>query len=139
MTKLIPILLLSLSLACDPAAESCDAPAPVDGDAPGAVRLAPPVELGPADDRIRLREQGPPMGLYVTTLGGDSIHRASFAKMVQACAEQVDPPLTVTLSWYQPDLASDARVVGLGYSMISPASLWECLADLMIANNAVAF
>ena len=129
MNKLPLIPLLIALASCDPPqAEHC----PV-----ADLALADPE--GFHSPSVILREQGPPQGLYLTAIGGDTIHRAEFTKLVAACAGQTDPPLTVTLSWYQPDLTSDARVVGLGYSMLSDEALWGCYVDAFKSNNPVAF
>ena len=123
-------LILALIITINTA---CDKPCPVVSD----LALADPDGFdAPA---ISLREQGPPQGLYITAIGDDTIHRAEFTKLVAACADQTDPPLTVTLSWYQPDLTSDARVVGLGYSMLSDEDLWGCYVGAFKSNNPVAF
>jgi len=125
--------------ACDPEADACEAPAPVDGDAPGALLMAPPVELDQGEDTIRLREQGPPQGLYLTTLNGKPIGRAGAKAIIDACAKQVDPPQTCSLSWYQPDTSKPERVLGVGCSMMAAYPLWKCYVDFMVANKAVAY
>lgn len=141
MHRLLPFILLSAlaAPACDPAADSCEAPAPVDGEAPGSIQLAPPAELDLAADSIAFREQGPPMGLIITQITGAPIKRAGFVSMIQACKKQADPPLTCSISWYQPDTSKQERVLGVGCSMMAGQSLWQCYVDYMTANNAVAY
>lgn len=127
------------TIACDPEADTCEAPDPIDGSADGSLQVAPPVQLEQDGDSISLREQGPPQGLYTSTLGGKPIYRKQFVAMINACQKQVDPPLTCTLSWYQPDPTKDERVLGIGCSMLAQSSLLDCWANIWLANNAVAF
>lgn len=132
MHKVLPLLFLcAITPACD-AAENIDLCA-----TPSTLELAPPD--GVTLPSITLREQGPPAGLYVTELGGEAFFRDEFVKVVQACSDQPNPKLTATLSWYQPDLTNDSMVLGLGVSMMAPASLHKCWATLFEANGAVAF
>ncbi len=137
---LLSVLLLStLTLAaCDDAAQSCESPAPVDGDAPGALRLVAPVELQGIEP-IAFREQGPPAGLYTSTMNGKPIHRAEAVAMINACAKQIDPPQTCSISWYQPDTSQPERVLGVGCSMMASYPLWKCYVDYMTGQKAIAY
>ncbi len=142
MRPFFTVLALAASLttlACDPASDSCESPDPIDGGAESSLSMAPPVGFDLAADAVQLREQGPPQGLYTSTLGGKPIYRKQFVAMINACQKQVDPPLTCTLSWYQPDPTKDERVLGFGCSMLAPTSLLDCWANIWLANNAVAF
>lgn len=138
--RLFTLLALAASvttIACDPEADACEAP--VVAAAAGPLAMAPPVAIDLEADAVQLREQGPPQGLYTSTLGGKPIYRKQFVAMINACQKQVDPPLTCTLSWYQPDPTKDERVLGIGCSMLAPTSLLDCWANIWLANNAVAF
>ncbi|MEK9899124.1 MAG: hypothetical protein VW516_00060 [Rhodospirillaceae bacterium] len=135
MFTLLALAAAAMTPACDPEADTCEAPI----DAAGSLHVVQPVQLEQDDDAISLREQGPPQGLYTSTLGGKPIYRKQFVAMINACQKQVDPPLTCTLSWYQPDVTKDERVLGIGCSMLAPTSLLGCWGDIWLANNAVAF
>jgi hypothetical protein len=142
MRHVFTLLALAAALttpACDPAADACESPAPVDGDAPGALPMVPPVELDQAEDTITLREQGPPQGLYITALNGKPIGRAGAKAIIDACAKQVDPPQTCSLSWYQPDTSQPTRVLGVGCSMMASYPLWKCYVDFMVSQKAAAY
>lgn len=140
MHRLPTLIILSAILsACDPAADSCDAPAPVDGEALGSIQLAPPAELDLAADAVAFREQGPAQGLVVTKLNGKAINRAAAKAMIDACAKQVDPPQTCSISWYQPDTSQPDRVLGVGCSMMASYPLWKCYVDYMVGQKAVAY
>lgn len=123
------LLLLSLLIS------ACDTPVGECADPPAGISLAEPAG---AEHTLTFRG-GPPQGLIATTIGGGAIYRGEFMKLVMACAEQADPQLTLTLSWYQPDLTSDQRVVGLGYSMMAPEALWSCYEQLFIEQGATPF
>lgn len=122
--------------ACDPAA---DTDAAVAADCPQAepISLATPVDV-PVDD-LAFREQGPPAGMYITAINGKTIVRKGFNALINACNTQPDPPLTCTLSYYQPDTSKDERVLGLGCSMMAPFKLWACYTDLWSSQGAVSF
>lgn len=133
---LLPTLLLTTltlaATACDPAEDGDVCPTPS-----AALEL-----VGPPDfdhETIRLREQGPPAGLYITTWDGGPIHRAEFVTAIKACNKQSDPPATLTLSWYQPDTSKQERVLGLGESVMADQKLWECYVAVFKAQNPVAF
>jgi hypothetical protein len=126
---LLTLAILSIA-ACDPpAAEQC----------PALADLALADPQGFEAPAISLREQGPPMGSYITQLGGDAITRDGFVKLIHACAEQVDPPLTCTLSWYQPDIAKNEWVMGLGCSALVPEALWSCYRQVFDQQGGVNF
>ncbi len=146
MTTMRPLFtLLALAaaslttIACDPEADTCEAPDPVDAAAEGSLQVAPPVQLEPDSDAISLREQGPPAGLYLSAWGGKPINRAVAKAIVDACKSQVDPPQTCTLSWYQPDTSDPTRVLGLGCSMIASWPLWDCYRKAFEAQKATPF
>lgn len=129
----LPLALsIVLAAACDPS-EDAHACAPVAG-----LSIVGPTGF-PADDAIAFREQGPPAGMYIQTIGGDTIRRAEFAKLIAACNDEHDPPALLTLSWYQPNLADPSRVLGLGESVIADEALWQCYVDAFEANNPVKF
>jgi hypothetical protein len=120
------LALTILSIACDAEpTEQCPA-------GPG-LSLSAPAGSAPS---IAFREQGPPEGLVVTELGGDAITRDGFVKLIMACAEQEDPPLTCTLSWYQPDVSNDERVMGLGCSTLATAKLLDCYEQVWLSQGA---
>lgn len=123
------LLLLSLLIS------ACDAPVGECSDLQGGISLAEPAG---AEHTLTFRG-GPPQGLIATMISGGAIHRGEFVKLVMACAEQTDPQLTLTLSWYQPDLTSDQRVVGLGYSMMAPEALWSCYEQVFVDQGATPF
>lgn len=97
------------------------------------LRVAEPFDVA----EINFRE-GPsdPEAMYIIKWAGSVIHRAEFSKAVQACAGQKDPPLTCTLSWYQPDSTKPERVLGLGCSMFADYSLFACYRDAWLENDA---
>lgn len=104
---------------------------------PPGVNLRP-VELVPGE--IRVREQGPPAGIYITSYNAAAIFRATFATIVLSPgAKAPNPAQTCTLSWYQPDLSKDEMVLGLGCSMLAPSKLWDNYRATFVANNGVQF
>lgn len=116
MNKLI--LAITILAACDTQQEATACPVVAD------LALADPAGFdAPA---ISLREQGPPLGIYITSMGGDSITRDGFVKLINACSGLEDPALTCSLSWYQPDTTQTARVMGLGCSAVVSEPLWSC-------------
>lgn len=140
MQHLLPIILLTtitVAPACDAPAESCEQPDPVDGTAPAALHMVGPAELDV--DALAFREQGPAQGLYLTKINGKAINRAAAKAMIDACAKQVDPPQTCSLSWYQPDTSQPERVLGVGCSMMASYPLWKCYVDFMVSQKAVAY
>lgn len=80
-------------------------------------------------------DPGEPEALYITQWGNNDIHRIQFSKAIMYCALQKDPPLTCTLSWYQPDSTKPERVLGLGCSMMADYNLWQCYQSAWIANG----
>lgn len=119
-------------------AEECPA---VDGSddtfvvAPRLTFAAP--EGAPPPAEYTLREQGPPENLVITSYGGAKILRSAFAKLVMSAQGQKDPPLTCTLSWYQPDTTKSERVLGLGCSMLAPGPLWDSYRQTFLDNGGV--
>lgn len=102
--------------------------------------LAPPPDApAPGEGAIDFREQGPPAALYITTVGGKPIHKAEFASLVNACWKVGDPPLTCTLSWYQPDVTvSTEFVLGLGCSEVASQAILDCYRTLFKNNGGKA-
>lgn len=134
--SLILLALSTITLGCDPAAESCDDAPAVDGLALGGLNMAPPAELDTDPAAIAFREQGPPQGLVLTKLNGKTINRAAAKSMIDACIKQVDPPQTCSISWYQPDTSQPERVLGVGCSMMASWPLFKCYFDYMTAQGA---
>lgn len=127
MSRFILALTILSTVACDAsAAEQCPA-------GPG-LSLSSPADASASP--IALREQGPPMGLVLTEVGGDAVTRDGFVKLIMSCAEQEDPPLTCTLSWYQPDVSKDERVLGLGCSTLATAKLLDCYEQVWLSQGA---
>lgn len=108
-------------------------------DQPVTVVALPLVEPEIAEDGVvSFRgDPGEPEGLYITKWGGNAIHRTQFVKAILACGVQSDPPLTCTLSWYQPDSSKPERVLGLGCSMMADFNLWQCYQSAWIANGGM--
>ena len=128
------ILALLLTIPVLPACDGEDADA---CQAPSSLELVAPPDFEPLD--IAFREVGPPQGLYITKINGAAIKRAQFVAMIETCAKQVDPPVTLTLSWYQPDTSKPERVLGLGESMMASPALFECYRQAFLAQKPVAF
>lgn len=133
--KMLPLLLSTIAVAapaCDPdeGSDACQEPH-------AALEMVGPPDFG--DDDLRFREQGPPQGLYITALNGKPIGRAGAKAIIDACAKQVDPPQTCSLSWYQPDTSQPTRVLGVGCSMMASYPLWKCYVDFMVSQKAVAY
>lgn len=127
--------------ACDgePEADDVEECPAVDGSddtfvvAPRLTFAAP--EGAPPPAEYTLREQGPPENLVITSYGGAKITRAAFAKLVMSAEGQKDPPMTCTLSWYQPDTTKSERVLGLGCSMLAPGPLWDSYRATFLQNG----
>lgn len=137
------ILTLALALAalpaCDDSAADTDAACP-DGEgeiiAAEPMRLAGPVD-GPPRVEVSFRKQGPSFAEYITTIGGYPARLWTFTKALMTCEGVLDPPLTCTLSWYQPDLADpDKFVIGWGCTMVGTEALRSCYHDLWQQNGS---
>lgn len=146
LTALALVAFTPILPACDPeaesdAAEECPA---VDGSEPFVVAprlaFAAPADAPPPAE-YTFREQGPPAGLYTSSIGGTPIKRGTVAKLILTATEAglVDPNETCTLSWYQPDTTKDTMVLGLGCSMMAPFKLWDHYRQIFIAEGATPF
>jgi len=98
-------------------------------DSPGLAIVDPDVEFR--------GDPTPPEALYVTKWNGNVIHIDAFAKIAKLCKPVGDPPLYVTLSWYQPDSTKPERVAGLGFSTTMSFALWDCFRDRFEEQGAV--
>lgn len=99
--------------------------------------LASPEGVTPDDDAVDFRgDPGPPKAIYVTKWQGKTIGRAEAKQIIDACAKQVNPPQTCTLSWYQPDTTKPDFVLGLGCSMMATIPLLDCYRTAFLQNGA---
>lgn len=126
-TIAITLSLLSIIVACDATNEEC-----LSDD----LQMAAPADAVPPSE-LNFREQGPPQNLVITKYKNATINRAAFADLVLSPGALSDPPLTCTLSWYQPNLTKDTRVVGLGCSMMAPEKLWDSYRQTFVDNGGV--
>jgi hypothetical protein len=130
MRKLIPAILLILSLA------SCEEPQQDSSQQsscqPPSIALVQPEEVGD----IAFRQT--PAGIYTWSLDDAPIYRDGFKAIIDHCADEVDPPLTCTFSWYD-NPTGGRRVLGLGCSMLGDEALWDCYRWLIEANDGVKF
>lgn len=93
--------------------------------------------VAPPDWAVALRgDPTPPEALVLVDVGGKPIDRAAFDAIVADCLSPKDTPLTVTLSWYQPDSADPDRVLGLGFSMMASEAVWQCFDDGFVKRGA---
>lgn len=102
------------------------------------IPLMPPSGLDGESDDLEFREAGPPALLWLSQWQGKTIDRAVAKQIIDACAKQLNPPQTCTLSWYQPDTTKPDFVLGLGCSMMATMPLLKCYRDKFLANGALA-
>lgn len=133
LLKRSTILAAALCAAAALSTIACDETEPISVD---GLALASPEGLAPNADVVDFREPGPPSAIYITKMGQKYIRRSNVKTLIDQCAQQVDPPQTCTLSWYQPDTTKPDFVLGLGCSMLATWPLFKCYHDAFMAYGA---
>lgn len=132
------IVAIALTITVAPACDAVECPAHDGGETIiAADRLVFAAPAGAPTTALSFREQGPPQNLVITEYGGATIKRSDFAKLIMSADGLTDPPLTCTLSWYQPDTTKPDRVLGLGCSMMAPFKLFEFYRTVFEDNDGV--
>lgn len=133
------IVAIAFTITVTPACDAAECPAHDGGEtniAANRLVFAAPAGATPPT-ALSFREQGPPQNLVITEYGDATIKRSDFAKLIMSADGLADPPLTCTLSWYQPDTTKPDRVLGLGCSMMATFKLFEFYRTVFEDNGGV--